>query len=173
MQICILIIRFAVAAVSHVLDLLCHHRPLAFVEVAALEVERGHRTADHRRRSQRILGELLRIQGFHECRCARFCDGRSVFFAHVSDPAGLGDKVATIQELSFFKSTSCSGCCSPFATQSGVSARTEASWALVVTILSAVPPVTQPPRRSRLSLQRPRRRLRPILRALPMLLLAL
>src|SRR3989440_2607792 len=49
------------------------------------------------------------------------------------------------QELSFFKSTSCSGCCSAFATQSGVSARTEASWALVATILSAVPPVTQPP----------------------------
>src|SRR5947209_16457371 len=49
------------------------------------------------------------------------------------------------QELSFFKSTSCAGCCSAFATQSGVSARTEASWALVTTILSAVPPVTQPP----------------------------
>jgi hypothetical protein len=37
----------------------------------------------------------LRIHGFHECRCARFCDGRAVFFVHVTDPAGLDDKVAT------------------------------------------------------------------------------
>src|SRR5687768_1042237 len=38
----------------------------------------------------------LRIHGFHECRCTRSCDRRSVLFVHVSDPAGLSDKAATI-----------------------------------------------------------------------------
>ena len=38
----------------------------------------------------------LRIHGFHECQSARACDGRAVFFVHVTDPAGLDDKVATI-----------------------------------------------------------------------------
>src|SRR5215213_1410909 len=65
-------------------------------------------------------------------------------FTLATQPA-LVTKSPRFQELSFFKSTSCSGCCSPFATQSGVSAKTEASWALVATILSTVPPVTQPP----------------------------
>src|SRR5207245_6467634 len=64
-------------------------------------------------------------------------------FTLPTQPA-LMTKSPRLQELSFFKSTSCSGCCSPFATQSGVSARSEASWALVATILSAVPLVTQP-----------------------------
>src|SRR5215211_8825842 len=65
-------------------------------------------------------------------------------FTLATQPA-LVTKAVRFQELSFFKSTSCSGCCSPFATQSGVSAKTEAFWALVVAIFSAVPPVTQPP----------------------------
>src|SRR5215212_8306722 len=65
-------------------------------------------------------------------------------FTLATQPA-LVTKSPRFQELSFFKSTSCSGCCSPFATQSGVSAKTEAFWALVVAIFSAVPPVTQPP----------------------------
>jgi len=43
-----------------------------------------------------LSGSRLRIHGFHECRCARLCDGRAVFFVHVTDPAGLDDKVATI-----------------------------------------------------------------------------
>src|SRR4028119_810237 len=65
-------------------------------------------------------------------------------FKLATQPA-LVTKSPRLQELSFFKSTSCSGCCSPFATQRGVSARTEASWALVDAICPAVPPVTQPP----------------------------
>jgi hypothetical protein len=65
-------------------------------------------------------------------------------FTLATQPA-LVTKSSRLQELSAFKSTSCSGCCSAFITQAGVSARTVASWALVVAILPAVPPVTQPP----------------------------
>jgi hypothetical protein len=43
-----------------------------------------------------LSASRLRIQGIHECRCARLCDGRAVFFVHVTDPASLGDKLATI-----------------------------------------------------------------------------
>jgi len=57
-------------------------------------------------------------------------------FTLATQPA-LTAKSPRFHELSFFKSTSCSGCCSAFATQSGVSARTVASWALVVAILPA------------------------------------
>ena len=65
-------------------------------------------------------------------------------FTLATQPA-LMTKLSRFQVLSFFKSTSCSGCCSAFTTQSGVSARTVASWAPAATILSADPPVTQPP----------------------------
>src|SRR3954449_11611182 len=65
-------------------------------------------------------------------------------FTLATQPALL-TKSPRLQELSFFKSTTCSGCCSPFATQSGVSAKIVASWALADAIFPAVPPVTQPP----------------------------
>ena len=69
-------------------------------------------------------------------------------FTLATQPA-LVTKLPRFQVLSFFKSTSCSGCCSAFTTQTGVSARTEASWALVAAISPAVLAVTQPPRRNR------------------------
>ena len=49
-------------------------------------------------------------------------------FTLETQPA-LVTKLPRFQVLSFFKSTSCSGCCSAFKTQTGVSARTVAlSW---------------------------------------------
>src|SRR5437762_13541227 len=74
-----------------------------------------------------------------------FATADRYFSLTLATQPALTTKSPRPQELSFFKSTSCSGCCSAFATQSGVTARTEASSALVATILSAVPPVTQPP----------------------------
>jgi hypothetical protein len=65
-------------------------------------------------------------------------------FTFETQPA-LSTKLPRLQELSFFSSTSWSGCCSAFKTHTGVSARTVASCALVVAIFPAVPPVTQPP----------------------------
>src|SRR5688500_7431165 len=54
-------------------------------------------------------------------------------------------KSARSQDDSFCRSTSCFGCCSALATQSGVNALTIALSALVAAISLAVPPVTQPP----------------------------
>src|SRR5438552_7349231 len=74
-----------------------------------------------------------------------FATADRYFSLTLATQPALTTKSPRPQELSFFKSTSCSGCCSAFTTHSGVSARTEASSALVATIFPAVPPVTQPP----------------------------
>jgi hypothetical protein len=54
-----------------------------------------------------------------------FATADRYFSLTLATQPALVTKSPRLQELSFFKSTSCSGCCSPFATQSGVSARTK------------------------------------------------
>jgi len=71
-----------------------HNGMRAFVVAAVWIVVREESPLDMVRGL--LSGSRLRIHGFHECHCARGCDGRAVFFVHVTDPAGLDDKVATI-----------------------------------------------------------------------------
>src|SRR4029077_16465147 len=58
---------------------------------------------------------------------ARATAKRYFSFTLPTQPA-LMTKSPRFQEPSFFKSTSCSGCCSPFSAQRGASAGTDGAW---------------------------------------------